>query len=225
MALPGAGRLVRGLTRAGKVGKVAAPAMTRARAAAEALHTSANAARRPTARALKQLARANGGKMVGLKNQLKEVDSLERKIAAHMKRFGVSADEAAESINDSLRYTMRFSERSMTQGSQRVLAELEQQGYEVVRVKNYWVKGNSYKGVNVELRTPEGHLTELQFHTRKSFDVKMKTHDDYKISRNEEAPLELRQEAHDRMVELSERLHYPPEIDSLGQLSRISRPS
>ena len=224
MALPGAGRLASRAVRALR-GAKAAEALTETRAAAQALRGSAEAVEPVVTRTLGQVARQRGGTMVGLENRLKTVDSLERKIAAEMKAHGLTAEEAAAGIKDHLRYTMTFERRSLTGGVEQALNDLQASGYHVGPLKNSWLEGNSYKGLNAELRSASGHPVELQFHTPESYRVKMGTHQDYDVLRNLDQPLEVRQAAFDRCAEQAATLQHPPGIEKLGRLVRQKRPA
>jgi len=46
---------------------------------------------------------------------------------------------------------------------------LEAAGHKVIKVKNYWPRGDNYSGVNSVLETSDGLEWELQFHTAESF--------------------------------------------------------
>lgn len=169
-----------------------------------------------------------GGETVGLEH-LKPRASLERKIGREkigreMKR-GLSVNEAVARINDALRYTMIYPEESLAVGTRRTLADLKAQGYEIRDVKNYFQAGNSYKGVVGEMRMPDGQPFELQFHTSESFELKMQIHEDYEVFRDGNQPLELRQQALDRMMERRAELRSPPGIELLGRSVRTERPA
>ncbi|MCV6631540.1 MAG: hypothetical protein OIF50_16950 [Flavobacteriaceae bacterium] len=109
------------------------------------------------------LASKNGGEMKGLDYRLKSEESLTRKL----KSDGLNAP-----MNDVLRYTTTFTETSFVKGVQNVLNDLRSEGYEVVKIKNTFEEGVVYKGINTNVKSPDGHIFELQFHTPDSFNVK-----------------------------------------------------
>jgi len=117
------------------------------------------------------VASETGGKMIGLQNRLKTEESLARKIDDRMRSGNLTAQEVGSTISDSLRYTMMFEPAVYSAGVEATLAELRVQGYQA-RVKNYWIAGSPYKGINVALTSPNGKPVELQFHTPKSLLVK-----------------------------------------------------
>src|SRR5205823_4254140 len=110
--------------------------------AAEGVLRSAAGAEPRVTRQLTELADETGGQMAGLEHRLKETESLQRKIGDEMRATGVSADEAAGSVNDGLRYTMTHPVEQMAPNAEHVLGRLESSGYEVESVKNFFQEGN-----------------------------------------------------------------------------------
>jgi hypothetical protein len=115
-----------------------------------------------TTPALRSIAEANGGEMLGLQYALKAPDSLARKIEV----------DPGRTINDALRYTMSFDESTFTRGVQNAMTSLRAQGYEQMALKNTFRPGQPYMGINSNYRTPGGDIFELQFHTPASFHMK-----------------------------------------------------
>jgi hypothetical protein len=121
---------------------------------------------------IQDLTAANGGELIGLKNRLKTVESLERKIADKARdEFGGDHKAAAADISDSVRYTMELDPNNYGDGVKNTIDILNEQGYQT-RVKNYWQEGNIYKGVNATVTSPDGQKFELQFHTKDSYSLK-----------------------------------------------------
>jgi hypothetical protein len=230
--LPETGRIVVGALREAHsaFGETIRGAMAGQRTAREIAETTqgllkkAAGAEPEVTRHLSELAEETGGTMAGLEHRLKGAESLQRKIGDEVRARGVSAEYAAGSIKDSLRYTMTHPERTMAWSADHVMTRLERSGYEVRDVKNYFQTGNSYKGVNVEMRTPGGHPFELQFHTPESFELKMRAHAEYEIQRDLSQPLEARQQAFDRMAGWSSELTHPPGIEPVGRPVVLTRP-
>jgi hypothetical protein len=134
-----------------------------------------------------------GGSMEGLENRLKTRSSLTRKIgdaaveelASPESTSSVTevVNQQASEINDALRYTMKFSEPEYTGGVDATLSALEKRGYTVTRHNNAWtqtgVNDSGYRGLNTTLRSPEGQILELQFHTDASLQWKTSSHPVY----------------------------------------------
>ncbi|WP_123901214.1 fibronectin type III domain-containing protein [Flavobacterium davisii] len=109
------------------------------------------------------LANKNGGKMEGLDFRLKSEESLIRKL---------QLDGINTPMNDVLRYTTTFDDATFVKGIENTLNDLKDKGYEVVKLKNTFVDGSMYKGININMKNPNGQIFELQFHTPNSFNMK-----------------------------------------------------
>ena len=157
----------------------------------------------------------NGGKLTGLEHRIKSQDSLTRKILSDSHIKGISLEEAAEGIGDSLRYTMIISEESYANVATKSLQQLQENGYTINKVKNYW--GNDiYQGVNVSLTTPDGVKMELQFHTEDSFYTKeILNHKYYEIARSESATDDEVIEATEKMIENQSHVKVPQNIEKI----------
>lgn len=143
-----------------------------AKKAANQVAAKAVAAEPVITKQMQDLAAANGGEMIGLKNRLKSVESLERKIEDKARdEFGGDYEAAAADIGDSVRYTMQLDPDNYGNGVKNTIDVLNEQGYQT-RVKNYWQEGNIYKGVNATVTSPDGQKFELQFHTADGFNLK-----------------------------------------------------
>ena len=166
------------------------------------LETGAKAAEPDLTAFLTEQARSVNGRMAGLEHRFKSRASLARKVELK-RRADPSVAVANIEIVDALRYTMLLLDeprghyhRSATE----VLSALEGRDETVVRVKNYWPKGDNYSGVNVVLERETGFLWELQFHTAESSRVASEWHDSYKLLRNPELDLAQRRVIFDRMT-------------------------
>lgn len=125
----------------------------------------------------------SSSKLVGLEHNIKSISSLESKFARKLEQ-GYSLASASTDINDSLRYTLIVDEGSYESTVKAKLADLVRKGYKLEYWNDAW-GGSIYQGLNVTLRTPDGILVELQFHTEDSFKVKESmNHEYYEISRN-----------------------------------------
>jgi hypothetical protein len=120
-----------------------------------------------------------GGRMAGFEHRLKTRASLVRKIHQILHdNPGWTASDVR--INDALRYTIEVGDAPPGHHADSIrvtFAALEAAGHRVVRVKNYWPRGDNYSGVNSVLAAPDGLEWELQFHTPESF--RIKTRDTY----------------------------------------------
>ncbi|MDQ6900560.1 MAG: hypothetical protein M3072_13820 [Candidatus Dormibacteraeota bacterium] len=186
----------------------------------ETLREKAEGAERTVTPNLEAIAASTGGKLEGLEHRLKEVDSLTDKVDRTMRAEGVSAEQAGDRVPDSLRYTMTYSNETHSEAVDSALGKLRDGGYQVGDIKNYWMEGNAYKGINVNMTDPQGQAFELQFHTPESYESKMESHDLYEIERDPDQPRGARAEAHATMVERSSVLTRPPDVEEIGRLVR-----
>ena len=117
-----------------------------------------------------------GARMYGLEHRLKTKESLARKIRADSKEKGISQEEAANGIKDSVRYTSLAGDRNFVSSYNSVKSALAKKGYEEVRCRNYfdlYRKGEAkHKQVTSVFKDKKGNTFELQFHTESSIKAK-----------------------------------------------------
>lgn len=130
-------------------------------------------------RALEQ----HGAYLAGLDHRIKAEESLVHKILANAVNDNVNLVQAANDISDVLRYTLVIKDEDYSRQVPEAMEKLTQNGYKVVKFHNAW-GGKFYQGVNVQLASPSGVRTELQFHTPNSYAVKQASHKVYEIRRN-----------------------------------------
>lgn len=172
--------------------------------AAELLERAGRAEKEVTP-ALTSLAEQRGLKMEGLDFRLKSEDSLTRKLA----------DTAPEDIRDALRYTMVGDPKDLASSVKTTLNALQDQGYEVLKVKNTFKPGAPYKGVNTQIKSPDGQVFELQFHTPQSYNVKQNlSHELYEKMRVLADKDPHKAELAEKLVRMSDPIASP---EGLGQ--------
>jgi hypothetical protein len=133
-----------------------------------------------------EIADANFGTMKGLQHRLKSEKSLARKISADSQEYGGDMAQATQNVSDGLRYTISFDEENYATGVMSTISALQEKGYQLSRIKNFWQKGDAYQGINAKILHPNGFEVELQFHTPESFEVKdAKSHNIYEMYRVE----------------------------------------
>lgn len=129
---------------------------------------------------MKMLAGENNVVLEGLDHRLKSTNSLTRKIRSDYREAlgNVSFTDVADSIGDSVRYTVIANEKVYTQALDDMYRKLSDAGYKPYKFKNYWdpnMTGSAYyHGVNSNWISSTGQKLELQFHTAESFSVKDK---------------------------------------------------
>ena len=151
-----------------------------------------------------------GTKLAGTHFRLKTLDSLIRKVVK----------EPTAKMRDVVRYTAVSDVDNMVKDVNTFIEELENRGYNVSTVKNYWNNpSNPYNGINTNFFTTTNYEFELQFHTQESFDLKNgKLHELYEKVRvlDPFKDHEEIQRLNDEMRKLSNELEKPKDIEKLG---------
>ncbi|WP_153065008.1 XopAD/skwp family type III secretion system effector [Xanthomonas arboricola] len=130
---------------------------------------------------LQRIAARHGGQLAGTQHQLKSYGSLQEKLKQRVALKKQSLDEAAARVNDALRYSVVLEPQDFTTGLRATLAALDDQGHARVKMTNQFTNYLPvFKAINVTLRSPEGALWEIQFHTPETFALKERFHDLYK---------------------------------------------
>ena len=174
---------------------------------------------------LQELASQVKGQLVGLEHRFKSESSLARKIKLRMHEKSLPLADVV--IDDALRYTIQVEDTPSGHYGESVrdtLAALEKQGHEVVDVKNYWSRGDSYSGINSVLKAPSGLLWELQFHTAKSLETRNQYHPMYSEMRKVDTPLARKRELFDAMTAPWRDIPIPKDVlreKSLHERERI----
>ncbi|WP_405489162.1 toxin glutamine deamidase domain-containing protein [Nocardia sp. NBC_00511] len=125
---------------------------------------------------------------LGEDHRVKSSDSLARKFETE-RHSGETADSFLNRVNDLVRFSTRLPEgEGYRPALDAVLSRLEERGYEVVDVKNFWKEGNRYLGLNTTLRSPHGREFELQFPTDTAWRANKLTHEPYEVFRRTNDP-------------------------------------
>lgn len=152
---------------------------------AQSLIAEAMAAEPEVTRDMQALA-VKGAYLKGLTNRIKAEESLMQKILADAVEDNVDLGQAADGISDVLRYTLVIKDAEYSRRVPEAMEKLMLGGYQVLKFRNAW-GGKFYQGINVQLMSPAGVKTELQFHTPQSYAIKQASHSVYEIRRNPEA--------------------------------------
>jgi hypothetical protein len=154
--------------------------------------------------------RASVGSLAGKEFCRKEPDSLKDKVAAA--REGASnadCDRILANVHDAVRYTLQYNHADYTQGVRSDIGWLKAQGFDLIRLKNFW-NDVEYKGINSQWRDLEtGQAFEMQFHTAASFEAKQVTHKAYERIRNPQTTEDETHELSDYQREVSSRIPIP----------------
>lgn len=142
---------------------------------------------------IKRVAETSGGYTHNLHFRIKPETSVRDKIvriqAEHAERDEPvpSAAEAAMEITDMNRFTIKWRRDDYNRGVSKAVAELEADGWQLVKAKNAWAAGDMYDGINTKWRKGD-LLFELQFHTFTSAKITGKSHVLYNEARDRSTP-------------------------------------
>jgi hypothetical protein len=196
-------------------------AMEGARERAQSLRQRAQAAADMVRSALSQAAAACGGTMAGVDKQIKEEDSLTKKIFDRACQGGeptdARLDKEASKINDALRYTAVLGVNRYMEAHRSIRAALAGAGMQYVKEGNAWAEperfGHTYRGINMTFKTADGLMFELQLHTKESLGVKEKWHAEYKEMQDPATSQERRDQLRSQIRGYVEGLPVPTGAD------------
>ncbi len=162
---------------------------------------------------VRAIAKCAGMDLAGMENRIKSRNSYLKKI----KRNYWPGFHGYE-VKDILRYTYTAPSEELAEKILKTMELYSQSGYHTVEIKNYWLDRQSpYKGINTTLRSPDGQIFELQYHTPESFLLKNgKMHELYEMQRplkdrNSKEYLEL----WSQMLLLSDSVKIPKGIEKV----------
>lgn len=203
-------------------GKSNAHDLAIARAAAKDRVAKAKEAEPALTKMMQGCAAAAGGELVGLEYCVKGEGSLTRKIKTEMGENGSNVNAAVSRMRDVNRYTMQLGEDNFVSGFDSTMKTLQSQGHEVVRVKNTLKDPSApYRGVNTNIKAPDGSIWELQFHTAKSLEIKEVNHKLYETQRLDKTPAAKRAELGRQMAENAASIPSPAGIEKIAAVNKL----
>jgi len=156
----------------------------------------------------------------GEEYRVKSAESLERKFFTE-RTAGEAVPDFLERVNDLVRFSVRLPDgERYSEAYGAVVGRLEEQGYEVTNVKNFWHEGNRNFGTNATLRSPDDRLFEVQFPTDASWRANKLTHEYYEVFRRLDEPIERRVHAFLNTLHVNEELRLGDRIpDGMGHVA------
>ncbi len=197
----------------------AAALQAKADVLAEGIYSKTSAVE-PQVTAIMKSMKSKDAHLAGLDFRLKTRESISRKLVTNSKDMEVSLEEAVPTIKDALRYTMVIDEEDYARITAQLLDDLIARGYAITKFRNYW-KEEGYQGINTFIRTPDGIIFELQFHTEKSYDTKEKEHVLYEKIRSDSASEEEKAALTKESNAVYAQVPVPPEALSLDYTSKV----
>lgn len=142
------------------------------------LHEQSLAGEEKITESMKTVASLVGGKLVGLNNVVKSVASIAHKIYENIKFYGNKEHEAIEWCDDLIRYTVLFSPKDFTSGTDSFIKQLISKGYKFDYLQNRYLASKTgmmqegYKDIGLKLTSPTGNKVEIQFMVPDMYAVK-----------------------------------------------------
>lgn len=132
---------------------------------------------------------------------------------------------ADESVHDVLRFTILFDHDNFTLKYLKAEQFLRKNKMYFVKVKNTFNAVDTYKGINTFVMAKDekyNYIFELQFHTRESFDAKMKTHEYYETERNSMSSQTQKDEAHEAQARIFAAVQSPSNYDMIKEFDMLN---
>lgn len=119
---------------------------------------------------------------------------------------------------DNVRYSQVSSPEKLKSDMYSTLSELQNKGHKIKEIKNYFDNDkNPYDGINVKMIAPNGQRYELQFNTKKNFDIKEEQlHPIYDKDREEEDKTK-HEEYQAQMFKIAEQFDFPEGIRAVSK--------
>ncbi|MGD9622259.1 MAG: hypothetical protein AB7G47_19720 [Mycolicibacterium sp.] len=161
-----------------------------------------------------------GAQLPGLRHRLKSPSSLARKIRTKAIERGLTPDQAAASLDDTIRYTVTTTRLGdLVPVLNAVVDRLTEQGWTVGSAEHSFLKGNPYKGIHLVLANNEGQRCEVQFHTEAALATKERGHIAYEAYRDLDIPAADRKRAYNRCVGLWDDVPTPPGLRKMKTIA------
>jgi len=156
----------------------------------------------------------SGASVYGLDHRLKTEESLSRKIEKDSREKGISMKDAAQGINDSIRYTSVSDDDNFVSNYNKVKESLSEKGYTETKCKNYfdlYRQGKAkHKQVTCVYQDKDGNKFEIQFQTPSSIKAK-------------EAKTPLYEESRSKYVDSKRKMELIRQMDNLAKTVKEPR--
>lgn len=164
---------------------------------------------------MNEIAADVGGEMYGLEYSVKTASSLERKVQKKMQEKGYTEENAMKVMGDVVRYTQMVSHDKIADSCQKTIDKLREKGYNISGLENTWISDRAYKGINIDVISPEGQKFELQIHSKESMEVKNACHILYEKQRQYPKTSVEYKHLEEQMKEISNKIPIPSGIDAI----------
>jgi hypothetical protein len=163
-------------------------------------------------KSMKEITKQLELKLVGLEYRLKTLESTLRKVTTDSKVENISKLQAFNKLKDIVRYTIELPEDNFYNKYLEVKKLLKQKGYAIIKVKNSWEDDSPYKGINTILKKDDLYF-EMQYHTKKSLEVKEINHKLYEEKRLDTTSEHRKNELDKIMIKNSKTIPNPKGVE------------
>ena len=191
-------------------------------AEAQAIYDKARANEKIITPVMLQIAAELNAQMVGLQYSVKTASSVEDKIQRRLKESGgtKSDEQIVAEMGDIVRYTLLAEHNDLVATTQRTSASLQALGYKVIKLDNRYLTPNaSYKGIHLDVVSPEGQVFELQIHSPESMAIKNAAHILYEEARSVNTAPDRAKQLMEEMRTMWGELPMPKDIETLTNYS------
>ena len=150
---------------------------------ADALIAGAHKVEPQVTKDLQEVVQSDNAKLAGLEYRFKGKDSLTDKLERKAVEKGITVEQYSKRVTDVLRYTEMSTENDLYRNFNSFVDKMSARGYTMVECTNTWYDGSVYKGINTLMRTKDGYVFEMQFHTARSLEIKEINHKLYEKGR------------------------------------------
>ena len=152
---------------------------------------------------MKKVAEKIGSDLLGFDFRVKSANSFLRKLGNEDK-----------TIKDNVRFTFN-TKTSALQTYIKAVEELQKLGYKEIIRKNYWKKNGAYKGINTNLKSPDGTVFEVQYHSPEGVEKKEQIHKIYEIQRQYDFGSDEWNKYEDEMRNITKDMKVPDGIEKI----------
>jgi hypothetical protein len=155
-------------------------------------------------------------RLAGLEHMLKGEDRLKEKVAERLRyNSDWTPEQALSEVPDAVRFTLAYNDDRYTDGVREDVGRLQEEGFELIKLKNLWMK-EQYKGINTQWRTSEtGGRFEVQFHTPTSLEAKELTHKAYERLRSPDTNADEVAQLEDYQRRANRQIPIPPNVSDI----------
>ena len=168
---------------------------------------------------LQSAVKTTGAHLSGLDYRIKGEDSLKRKLETKARAKGIAIEDYSRRVTDALRYTSVSETETFVDDYRSIVDAMARKGYTEIEVTNTLKTPDAiYRGVNTLMKTDDGYVFELQYHTPESLKVKEVNHKLYEEHRQDNTSEKRKQELTAQMILNSMRIHAPIEVEMIEEI-------